>query len=132
MGKGNNKARRYATVRRFDDGRAWQHEVPVYIKKLSVGDIVVVSDPAVEDFTFGEILSIDPCIYHREGNVWPIVDKVNVRRWKGFVESACVKAQLLKQMEKRQEVLDSLACYREAAEADGEMRDLLVAYQSYE
>ena len=128
MGR-KNAVKRFVTVKNQFDGKEWQHSVPAYIGKISVGDVVVVGDMRHGALALGEVVSIDPCAIHRNDNVWPIVDKVKTNRWQKFIDDSSTKSQLMYDMAKRQEELDALETYGASAKFDSVMGSLLDEYR---
>lgn len=129
MAKKKSTARKYITAR-YKDGRgAWQFSVPFYIGRVKVGETVVVCDPRDGDLAFAEVVSIDPCAVHRRENIWPIVERVRLSKWRKLLQQLTVKVELLRDMGTRQAELDALSRYADSAEHDEEMKGMLADYK---
>ena len=128
MGK-KFKTRRFVTVRNIRSGREWQYVVPDRIGKVKVGDIVVVGAGG-GSFALGEVISKDPCAEHRNANIWPIVDKVDIKSWKKGLAKAARRSQLLDDMACRQARLDALGRYKASAKDDKAMKRMLAEYDT--
>lgn len=121
---------RYITARGVCDGRAWQYCVPDYVGKVKVGDIVVVGDTRCGEVGLALVESIDLCAKHQSDNIWPIIDKVKMKRWKKLVRKIHMRSELLTEMSRRQVELSKINAFNSYAEEDKMMRDLLRKYNS--
>lgn len=125
---------KYAEIRLKRDSSLYTYSVPSYLE-VAEGDTVVVNcNPHTRGDGFLLIGRVEALVEHprniESGKCKPIVDTVDVNRWREYQEKEGRIAELVALMEARAREVNAIALYRQMAESDEEMKTLMESYDS--
>lgn len=117
-------------------GRGYTYSVPTYLEnEIEIGDrVAVLVRPRGNDhgsYMLGKVLELVD--YPRTicpSECIPIIDKVDTKRWKAEKEKVEQRQAIEAAMEARLKETSKLNLYRQMAEADPKMKELLDSYDA--